>query len=195
MKGPISFAKHNYTDAAKTCREIRKRMYLCREDHVENMLCIHNAMIPTLNIIQPRALEEIRFNTRLAAKQRLLIELEMSIFECAMVAEEISLDPRIFLKARHVQTGEYDCKSRLVCPHVRSDRNDAPRLIFNLDSRPMVTGERWEEVQPHYPYHNMKKRRYEAARLFYDELDGESESDDESDSGDSLDQQSQASDF
>jgi hypothetical protein len=68
-----------------------------------------------------------------------------------MVAEEIPLDPRIFLEARHVQTGEYDCKSRLVWSHVGGDGNDAHRLIFNLDSGPMVTGERWEEVQPIIP--------------------------------------------
>jgi hypothetical protein len=47
----------------------------------------------------------------------------------------------------------------------------------------------------HYPHYDMKKRRYEVARLPYDELDSEFESENESDLGDPLSQQSQASDF
>jgi hypothetical protein len=55
VKGLFPSGKHNYIDAAKTCRETRKHMYLCRVDHDENMICVHHAMIPTLDIIQPRA--------------------------------------------------------------------------------------------------------------------------------------------
>jgi hypothetical protein len=55
VKGPISFGKHNYIDAAETSHEIRRHMYLCGKDHDKNMICVHNAMIPTLDIIQLRA--------------------------------------------------------------------------------------------------------------------------------------------
>jgi hypothetical protein len=106
----------NYADAAKICREVRERMFRCRVDHRKDGICMHNVMIPILEILQTRAYEEVCFKVGSAVQQRVPIQIEILIFVFAMMAKEIPLDLQIFLNARHVPSGMHRCKSRLICP-------------------------------------------------------------------------------
>jgi hypothetical protein len=115
-KDPLSEEEY-HVDAAKACRDVRFRMNnnACGAD--TNRTCVFNVLLPTLDLLQRRAYEEIRRNVNIAVGHRLPAELTFLVFEHTMVAEQVPLDPRITLEAKHQAEGPTARKTRLLCDH------------------------------------------------------------------------------
>ena len=81
------------------------------------MECISNTLLPTLELLQIRAEEEVRKTVWQTVGHKLPAELTNLIYDFALAAEDLPADPEIFVEARHVASGEIRTKARLVCEH------------------------------------------------------------------------------
>ncbi|KAH7116802.1 hypothetical protein B0J11DRAFT_537594 [Dendryphion nanum] len=118
--GMASFPARNipYLNCAQRCREIRKAMncaargrgHLFRKD-----ICLHDIMLPTLDIIQRNAYLEILIQVQRATRAKLPAELIDMVFEFTLAAEGVPLDPRIILLAQHRDTNKSRTKCRFPC--------------------------------------------------------------------------------
>jgi len=154
-------------NTAKSCRDVRERMHRHRCDVIAGH-CVYNALIPTLDILQRHAYEEIRHNVHIAVDDCLPIELEMMVFEYAMLAEEVPMDPRIFVDARNISSKEHARKTRLICDHAKNSDIGEPRLHIGEGVTPLVFGSDWKEYQPCYPHYDHKARRDQNKRCPYE---------------------------
>ena len=160
------FQEACYVDAAKGCREMRAYMDQHRcwsEGHV----CSFNALVPSLDTLQRHAYEEIRHKVQIAVRGHLPSELMMTIFKQALVDEEIPLDPRIFLQARHAVSGELRRKTRLICEHVARVMSDEPWLRLPKQRGLIMAGPAWVELRPQYSHYNDWARREENLHYVY----------------------------
>jgi hypothetical protein len=142
-----------YVDAAKACREIRAYIdrYRCR---FESDACPFNALVPTLDTLQRHAYEEIRHKVHIALRGRLPSELTMTIFEQAMLGEDVPLDPRVSVNARHAVSGTQKRKTRLICEHVARHMPDEPRLTLAHGRGYLVADPEWIELKPRCSHYN-----------------------------------------
>jgi hypothetical protein len=110
-----------YVDAANACQDVRERMnrHRCEAYPESDEMCLYNLLLPTLDTLQRRAYEEIRLNVDASTAGRLPAGLSFLVFEFTMAAEEMPMDPRIFVNAihRNMEGIEGARKTRLVCPH------------------------------------------------------------------------------
>ena len=164
---PVDYHWHvpiepDYVDAANACRDVRERMnrHPCQAYTDFDDMCIYNLLLPTLDALQRRAYEEIRLKVDIATATRLPTELSFLIFERAMAAEEVPLDPRIFVNAKHKDREQHGDarKTRFVCPHWQK----SGKKLCIVPERPRLTwGDDWIEKKPNYWHHNAVLRYLE----------------------------------
>lgn len=145
-------------DTAKSCRDVKERMHRNRCVSSGDR-CVYNALVPMLDILQRHAYEEIRHNVHIAVDSYLPIELEVLVFEYAMLAEEVPMDPRIDKDARNVGSLEIARTTRLICDRSKRSGVDEPRLHIGQGRTPLVFDSDWEEFQPCYLHYDHKARR------------------------------------
>lgn len=129
-------------------------------------------MIPTLDTLQRKVYDVIDSKVHLALTQRLPNEFKMLVFEQAMIAESMPLDPRIFVLAQHSMTGRMKRWTRLLCEHrVLEMRYEDPHLraadhyLFVLGFEPG-----WKECIPISPYYDRLARRKENETCYYHDM-------------------------
>jgi hypothetical protein len=144
-----------HVDAAKACRDVRSRMNkdACGAD--ANRTCVFNVLLPTLDLLQRREYEEIRHNVNIAVGHRLPAELTFLVFEHTLVAEQVPIDPRVTLEAKHPTEGPTARKTRLLCNH--------PAQASPMSGSGYVHGDEWIELSPKWPHSDRRYRQMENA--------------------------------
>lgn len=160
-----------YVDAAKSCRDVRKRMKLDQCSAVVSIdECVYNTLLPLLDTLQRRAYEELRLNTDVVVGTRVPTEVNFLIFEHLLDAEEIPRDPRVFVDAKHHWTGEKARKIRLACPHIeRSKRFNnlgRPTERFNIrdDCYLLACGDNWNQTELQFAHFDDDLRRQQSKK-------------------------------
>jgi hypothetical protein len=88
------------------CTQPGKRCYDPYHERTDDARCFHENSIKLLGYLQERAWSEIRFNVFSTASTLLPTELSEQIFEDALAAEGIPLDPRTH--ERHIMQSQWD---------------------------------------------------------------------------------------
>jgi hypothetical protein len=151
-KDPLSEEEY-HVDAAKACRDVRSRtnQNACGAD--ANRTCVFNVLLPTLDLLQRRAYEEVRHNVNIAVGHGLSAELMFLVFEHSMVAEKVPLDLRITLEAKHQAEGPTARKTCLLCEH--------PAQASPMSGSGYLHGDEWIELSPKWPHSERRYRQME----------------------------------
>jgi hypothetical protein len=126
-----TIAQTEFLDLTRACRRLRSCMFgnyyptgICPIVHPNNNACQHNLLLPALDLLQRHAYYEILAIVRLAVDNRLPPELTDSIFQQTLTIEGIPEDPRVLVRAYHIEDediGEQDrrftYKCLYPCPH------------------------------------------------------------------------------
>ncbi|KAF2257079.1 hypothetical protein BU26DRAFT_599650 [Trematosphaeria pertusa] len=151
-----------FLNLARTCRRLRKRMDRneCGGDGSDK--CVYNLLLPTLDMLQRYSYTEIQENVHNAIGHRLPAELTHLVFEYTMASEEVPLDPRIFVAAKHKDITIRSRKARQACRHYRPACRD---YMLLSEDRYYTYGPNWIETIPEFPHHDPSKREEELDSL------------------------------
>ncbi|KAF2036203.1 hypothetical protein EK21DRAFT_106308 [Setomelanomma holmii] len=149
LKEMLKSDMERYTDAVKACQHVRECMsrHACKA--TAKSKCVYNTLLPTLEILQKRAYHETRHKVFQTIGTLLPAELTERVFGYALVAEDIPQDTRIFINARHKDTGKQRTKARLICEHSVRERCNDPDVwnwtLLEHYGYKWVWGPEWEE--------------------------------------------------
>lgn len=162
---PLTFARY--------CRMIKERMHRvgCAWGNGGDYSqwvefgghCIHDMLVPDLDLFQRYAYLEVRDNVFLALAKRMPAELMMLVFEYIMATEGLPLDPRILASAYNRESVQTTAlKSRLKCVHLsrcsfkRSKRSGYGRIGLTENGPEFVVGDEWKETVPGFPHSQVR---------------------------------------
>jgi hypothetical protein len=83
----------------------------------DGQYCVMQSLLPTVGTLQRRAYIKMYENIFSNMSCYLPAQLAHIVFEHALAAEGVPLDPRVFVMATHVTNGREGLKTKLVCPH------------------------------------------------------------------------------
>ncbi|KAF2258582.1 hypothetical protein CC78DRAFT_621679 [Lojkania enalia] len=152
LRRGANFPRLRIETLLEECQRVRERMsrHECKAMQTERgklfmdkrNACIHNALLPTLDILQRHAYTELQLNVLRVAGRRLPKEITYQILDY-LLPSNLPSDPRLIVNARKQNGDTIQTKCLFPCRHdtERGVRSDRAGINFAY-----VIGEEWIEV-------------------------------------------------